>query len=192
MTAPARAIAMRTQAGAEQAVDHGERPYLRHRLGHLPRSPRQPDHSASRHGTPRTGRHNGAGDHQRKPGRSIGNHTHTPKNGRNGHFRGDALPPSSNANPSNSIARPARAESMNQTRSEPSEPQPIGREDTASDLRSWARGALATEAAVELLIGLAMDASWRWHWLPSDSTRPRSPPALVDCRPAARARHRIT
>jgi hypothetical protein len=42
---------------------------------------------------------------------------------------------------------------MNQTRSEPSEPQPIGREDTASDLRSWARGALATEAAVELLIG---------------------------------------
>jgi hypothetical protein len=37
MTAPARAIAMRTQAGAEQAVDHGERRYLRHRLGHLPR-----------------------------------------------------------------------------------------------------------------------------------------------------------
>lgn len=62
---------------------------------------------------------------------------------------------------------------MNQTRSEPSEPQPIGREDTASDLRSCARGALATEAAVELLIGACHGRLVEpgWPWLPSDRGR---------------------
>jgi hypothetical protein len=62
---------------------------------------------------------------------------------------------------------------MNQTRSEPSEPQPIGREDTARDLRSWARGALATEAAVELLIGACHGRLVEpgWPWLPSDRGR---------------------
>jgi len=83
------------------------------------------------------------------------------------------------------------AESMNQTRSEPSDSQPISREDTASDLRSRARGSLATEAAVELLIGacqgrlveprMALPAvGSRPHLVRRDPDRRRH---WVDCRP---------
>ena len=59
---------------------------------------------------------------------------------------------------------------MNPTQSEHREPQLFGRERAAGDLRAWAAGCLATEAAVELLIAACHGrfAEPGWPWLPSD------------------------
>ena len=62
---------------------------------------------------------------------------------------------------------------MNPNESEPGELQQRGSEGAASDLRAWAKGSLATEAAVELLLGASHGrlAAPGWPWLPSSRGR---------------------
>ena len=62
---------------------------------------------------------------------------------------------------------------MNPIQSEPGELQRRGGEGAASDLRDWARGSLATEAAVELLLRACKGrlAEPGWPWLPSSRGR---------------------
>ena len=62
---------------------------------------------------------------------------------------------------------------MNPTQSEPGELQRDSCEGAAGDLRAWAKGSYATEAAVELLLGACHGrlAEPGWPWLPSSRGR---------------------
>ncbi len=62
---------------------------------------------------------------------------------------------------------------MNPTQSGPRDLRRDSCEGAAGDLRAWARGPLATEAAVELLLGACHGhlAEPGWPWLPSNRGR---------------------